>query len=76
MAKQIDNDAANSTPAKTYKERLEQALLWATYELGCDQSGHGGLEIAIDDLLPDFNTQKLIDKGYTIVCPDSYSDDE
>ncbi|WP_210499584.1 hypothetical protein [Vibrio crassostreae] len=75
MAKQIDNEAANSTPAKTYKERLEQALLWATYELDCDQSGHGGVERAINDLLPDFNSKKLVEKGYTLICPESYDNE-
>lgn len=71
----IENEATKNTPAKTYKERLEQALLWAIYELDCDQSGHGGVEKAIRDLVPDFSSGNLVKKGYTLTCPEIYDDD-
>lgn len=74
MAKKPDNDAANSTPALTYTQRLEQALFWATYELECDASGHGGVSEAISDLVPEFNTSKLAKKGYKPTWPESYNE--
>jgi hypothetical protein len=72
-----DNEAAESTPARTYKERLEQALLWAMYELESDQSGHGGVIEAVRDIVPDFNDSKLVEKKrYPIMWPESYCDDD
>lgn len=76
MASKPDNEAAESTPARTYKERLEQALLWAMYELESDQSGHGGVVEAVRDVVPEFNSFNLTrKKSYPIEWPQSYDND-
>lgn len=76
MAERSDIDAMSCTPARSYKERLEQALMWLLWELDSDQSGHGGVQSAVADLLPEFDTRKLADKGYPYNWPDSYASDE
>ena len=76
MGKAPENDAANSTPAKSYEERLEQALLWAMWELSCDQAGHGGVHAAVSDMVPEFNQRELTRKGYPLRWPDSYEGDD
>ncbi|HFQ4886664.1 hypothetical protein [Vibrio parahaemolyticus] len=76
MAGKPDNAAAESTPARTYKERLEQALLWAMYELERDQSGHSGLIEAVEDIVPEFSSFNLTSKkNYPLTWPQSYDDD-
>lgn len=71
----LDNDAAQSTPARTYQERLEQALMWVLWELDCDQNGHGGVTEAARQLLPEFDDRKLTEKGYPRAHPESYDPD-
>lgn len=68
----LDNEAADSSPAKTRLQRAEQALMWALYELNCDASGHGGVQAACDDIYPELNTAKLAKKGYPHNWPESY----
>ena len=70
------NKAMKSTPGKSYQERLEQALLWATWELESDQGGHGGLLDAISDVVPEFKQRDLIKKGYPQNWPESYDGDD
>jgi hypothetical protein len=69
----LDNDASDSSPAKTRLQRAEQALMWALYELNSDTSGHGGVQDACDDIYPELNTVKLAKKGYPLNWPESYN---
>ncbi|BDM66256.1 hypothetical protein NFHSH190041_37080 (plasmid) [Shewanella sp. NFH-SH190041] len=75
MPKKLDNLAANSTPATSYTERLEQAILWMDYAISAAGVGFGGLSDAVNDLLPELNKSKLVKvKGFTLSPPPSYDE--